>query len=48
MDQHSEKSQTLLVKPKAFVEQHIYPNEEAYAEHLDGVFLAGWRKAVNA
>ncbi len=34
MYQHSDKSQQLLDKLNAFFEQHIYPNEAAYARQL--------------
>lgn len=34
MFQHSEKSQQLLAKLKVFMDEHIYPNETAYAEQL--------------
>ncbi|GAB3098398.1 acyl-CoA dehydrogenase [Aestuariicella hydrocarbonica] len=34
MFQHSEKSQLLLAKLKTFMDEHIYPNETAYAEQL--------------
>jgi len=32
--EHSEKSQALLAKLSAFMDEHIYPNEEAYAAQL--------------
>jgi len=32
--EHSETSQSLLVKLAAFMDEHIYPNEEAYAAQL--------------
>lgn len=34
MFQHSEKSRQLLAKLKVFMDEHIYPNETAYAEQL--------------
>lgn len=34
MFQHSEKSRQLLEKLKVFMDEHIYPNETAYAEQL--------------
>ena len=34
MYQHSEKSQQMLEKLERFFDQHIYPNEAAYAQQL--------------
>ncbi|OUS31751.1 acyl-CoA dehydrogenase [Gammaproteobacteria bacterium 45_16_T64] len=34
MHQHSQKSIDILAKLKGFMEEHIYPNEAAYAEQL--------------
>jgi len=33
-NQHSKKSQDLLAKLSAFMDEHIYPNEKAYASEL--------------